>query len=236
MTFLSLSRRFKLDYVHRCTMHIDAHTQSNVSYLNKLWNFCVNEENAFAFRIHTKKINTKKVNNERKLTKMKRKKSTRKAECCWCSSVQESLCYCMHLLLRYECECTTRKHTFSADMMCAREDTTQSPYIILCAIILDCYFLFANVFVYANMLCAFERKKYELNFNFNSFSSSSHLISIFRNTCARFNDWQHDFTDFPHILRWHGLMAVVVVVVVLLLLTMIMIMIMIYVPVFKTLN
>lgn len=184
----------------------------------------------------------------------KKKKGTRKVECCWYSSeiytfissiwrARVALSLLLFEFLQqaedasfaqciWNCECTTRKHTFSVDM-CAKRDTTQSPYI---SIVRNNSWLLFSLCVRVCVLCAFEKKiRIEFQFQFISFCSSSHFISIFRSTCtwvqicAGFNDLQHDFVDFAHILLYGCGCA-------LLLLTMMMIMIMIYVPVFKTLN
>lgn len=98
-----------------------------------------------------------------------------------------------------ECEGTTRKYTFSVDM-CAKKDTTQSPYIIVCN---NSWLPFSLcIGVRDCAVCIREKKTnwISISIHFVQFNASSHFISIFQSTwckCARFNELQHDFTDFP---------------------------------------
>lgn len=62
-----------------------------------------------------------------------------------------------------ECEGTTRKYTFSVDM-CAKKDTTQSPYIIVCN---NSWLPFSLCVRVRDCAVCIREKKYELNFNFN---------------------------------------------------------------------
>lgn len=182
-----------------------AHAYKVMSYLYKLWNFCVNEETACAWS-NIQKINTRE-NQQWKKAYKNRKKSTQTQSWVPMTFKHASVC----LLVPFEflqqaesgIERTTRKHTFSVDI-CAKWDTSQSTYIIVCSNSWLPFSFWVRVRGYAVFI---RQKKYELNFNFNSFrlvwfglvqfeqsfyfNFPKHMVQ----TCTL-----HDFTDFPHIL------------------------------------